>query len=127
MKRLTREWIDKAEADYAIALLARRSRKRYSRDIVCFHLQQCVEKYLKGRLVEAEIAPPRTHNVLHLLDLILPIEPMWIALRPAMATITAYSVEYRYPGRTATTAQTRTLLNKTVYIRELIRSSMGLM
>jgi hypothetical protein len=27
MKPMTREWVDKAEADYAVALLARRSRK----------------------------------------------------------------------------------------------------
>jgi hypothetical protein len=39
MKPITREWVDKAEADYAVALLARRSRKKFSRDIVCFHLQ----------------------------------------------------------------------------------------
>ena len=126
MKRMTREWIDKAEADYAIALLARRSRKKYSRDIVCFHLQQCIEKYLKGRLLEAGIPTPRTHYVLHLLDLILPIEPMWTALRPAMARITAYGVEYRYPGRTATSAETTSLLKTTAYVRELIRSSLGL-
>jgi len=43
MKAAAREWVDKAEADYAAALLVRRSRKKHSRDIVCFHLQQCVE------------------------------------------------------------------------------------
>jgi phosphinothricin acetyltransferase len=35
MKAATREWADKAEADYAAALLMRRSRKKFSRDIVC--------------------------------------------------------------------------------------------
>ncbi len=39
MKAVAREWVDKAEADYAVALLLRRSRKKHSRDIVCFHLQ----------------------------------------------------------------------------------------
>jgi HEPN domain-containing protein len=62
MKAATREWVDKAEADHAVALLLRRSRKKYSRDIVCFHLQQCVEKYLKARLEEAAIAYPKTHD-----------------------------------------------------------------
>jgi len=39
MKLATREWVDKAEADFAAALLLRRSRKKHSRDIVCFHFQ----------------------------------------------------------------------------------------
>jgi hypothetical protein len=39
MKPTTREWLEKAEADFAAALLLRRSRKKHSRDIVCFHLQ----------------------------------------------------------------------------------------
>jgi len=41
MKAATREWVDRAEADYAAALLLRPSRKKHSRDILCFHLQQC--------------------------------------------------------------------------------------
>ncbi len=44
MKAKAHEWVDKAEADFAAAVLLRRSRKKHSRDIVCFHLQQCVEK-----------------------------------------------------------------------------------
>jgi HEPN domain-containing protein len=67
MKPSTRQWVDKAEADYAAALLLRKSRKKHSRDIVCFHLQQCVEKYPKGRLEEAGIAEllPRPARELH--------------------------------------------------------------
>jgi hypothetical protein len=34
MKAVTREWVDKAEADYSAALLLRGSRKRHTRDIV---------------------------------------------------------------------------------------------
>src|SRR5205814_6425866 len=101
MKAMAREWVDKAEADYAAALLLRRSRKKHSRDIVCFHLQQCVEKYLKARLEEAGTAYPKTHDLERLLDLAVAVEPTWAVYRPAMATITDYAVEVRYPGRTA--------------------------
>jgi HEPN domain-containing protein len=100
MKPATREWIDKAEAHYAAALLLRRSRKKHTRDIVCFHLQQCVEKYLKARLNEAGITFPKTHDLERLLDLVVVVEPLWASLRPLMATITDYAVEARYPGRT---------------------------
>jgi len=93
MKTLTREWVDKAEADYAAALVLRRSRKKHSRDIVCFHLQQCVEKYLKARLEDAGMAFPFTHDLERLLDLVVTIEPLWAALRPGLAALTNYAVE----------------------------------
>jgi HEPN domain-containing protein len=50
MKPLTREWIDKAEGDFATARREIRIRKAPNYDAVCFHAQQCVEKYLKARL-----------------------------------------------------------------------------
>jgi hypothetical protein len=34
MKAAARQWVDKAEADYAAAMLLRRSRKKGTRDIV---------------------------------------------------------------------------------------------
>jgi HEPN domain-containing protein len=126
MKPATREWVDKAEADYSAALILRRSRKKYSRDIVCFHLQQCVEKHLKARLVEAGIGFPKTHDLEPLLDLALTVEPRWVSLRPSMATITDYAVEVRYPGRSTSPAEATALLRSVKRIRSLIRSSLGL-
>src|SRR5438105_14978913 len=110
MKPTTREWVDRAEADYAAALLLRRSRKKHSRDLVCFHLQQCVEKYLKARLVEGGVKFPRTHDLERLLDVAVKLEPLWLSLRPAMPSITDYAVESRYPGRRIDPAEARTLL-----------------
>ena len=126
MKPVTREWVDKAEADYAAALLLRKSRKKHSRDIVCFHLQQCVEKYLKARMEEAGVSIHKTHDLEKLLDALLPIEPLWTTLRPALAAITDYAVEVRYPGRMVTPAEARTLLRDATHIRLLARRSLGL-
>ena len=126
MKATTREWVDRAEADYAAALLLRRSRKKHSRDIVCFHLQQCVEKYLKARLDEGGMGFPKTHDLERLLDLAVKLEPLWSSLRPMMATITDYAVESRYPGRTTSPAEARALLRATARIREIIRERLGL-
>src|SRR5580698_2170676 len=125
MKATTREWVDKAEADYTAALLLRRSRKKHSRDIVCFHLQQCVEKYLKARLIEAAIPFPKIHDLERLLDLVITIEPLWATLRPSVAIITDYAVEVRYPGRTTNSVEAQTLLRATKYIRSLIRVALG--
>jgi len=125
MKAATREWVDKAEADFAAALLLRRSRKKHSRDIVCFHLQQCVEKYLKARLEEAGIPFPRIHDLERLLALAVTVEPLWASLRPSMATLSDYAVEVRYPGRTASPVEARSLLRATTRIREIIRLSLA--
>ncbi len=55
MKLLTREWIDKSEGDFATASREIRVRKSPNYDAVCFHAQQCAEKYLKALLQESEI------------------------------------------------------------------------
>ena len=80
MKPLTREWIDKAEGDWDSAGLLSRARKRPNYDSACFHAQQCCEKYLKARLVEAGIYFSKTHNLIALLSLVVAIEPSWSAL-----------------------------------------------
>lgn len=55
MKPLTREWIEKAEGDFATASREIRVRKVPNYDAVCFHAQQCAEKYLKALLQEADV------------------------------------------------------------------------
>lgn len=126
MKATVEEWVAKAEADYAAALLLHRSRKKHSRDIVCFPLQQCLEKYLKARLEEAGIVFPRTHDLEHLLVMALPVEPMWSTLQPTMAGIADFAVEIRYPGRAATAAEARRLVKTVTEVRGMIRDRLGL-
>jgi HEPN domain-containing protein len=50
MKTSTREWTTKAEEDFDTAVTLARPRKRPLWAPLCFHAQQCVEKYLKARL-----------------------------------------------------------------------------
>jgi HEPN domain-containing protein len=60
MKPTTREWVKKAENDFKVASLILRRRKDVVPDAACFFCQQCIEKYLKARLLEAGITFPRT-------------------------------------------------------------------
>jgi HEPN domain-containing protein len=76
MKTKTREWVQKAENDFTVATQILRRRKDIVPDAASFFCQQCVEKYLKARLVESGIAFPRTHDLLVLLNICLPIEPL---------------------------------------------------
>lgn len=54
MKQLTFEWVEKAEQDWGSLHREIRARKNPNYDAACFFAQQCVEKYIKARLVEAE-------------------------------------------------------------------------
>jgi len=67
MKPLTREWVEKAEGDFATARRELRARKDPNYDAACFHAQQCVEKYLKACLQEEDLSFGRIHNLSALL------------------------------------------------------------
>ncbi|MBC7218326.1 MAG: HEPN domain-containing protein [Candidatus Caldatribacterium sp.] len=63
MKRETREWLSIAEEELQSGeCLFERGFYR----MAYYHAQQAVEKVLKALLVEKEIPPPRTHNILDL-------------------------------------------------------------
>jgi HEPN domain-containing protein len=95
-------------------------------DAVCFHSQQCAEKYLKACLQEENIAFNRIHDLSRLLDLLLPIEPGWETLRPTMEVLTAYAVEFRYPGISANKELAAQSFQDCVAIRQIIRQYFSL-
>ena len=65
-------------------------------DTVCFHAQQCAEKYLKGWLVYHDVDFPRTHDLVVLLRL-----ADGAGLRRAslgnVQPLNRYTIEARYP------------------------------
>lgn len=126
MKPLTREWVEKAEGDFTTARRELRARKAPNYDAACFHAQQCAEKYLKARLQEEDISFGRTHNLSALLDLLLPIEPLWEDLRPFLRALTVFAVGVRYPGESADKAEAREALTSCRAVRRQVRLSLGL-
>jgi HEPN domain-containing protein len=127
MKPITREWIDKAEGDWATASREIRTRKRPNYDAVCFHAQQCAEKYLKAWLQEANITFGKSHDLLKLLASIVQAEASWSVLKPDLNALTDFAVEYRYPGSSATKAEARDALTHCRNVRRVIRRSFGLL
>jgi HEPN domain-containing protein len=101
MKPITAEWISKAEADFATAQRESRVRKNPNYDGICFHYQQCAEKYLKARLCEAEISFSKIHDLVALLEKVLTIEPNWEIFRKDLAYLSDFAVAFRYPGESA--------------------------
>lgn len=126
MKPLTREWVQKAEADHATAQREYRVRRNPNFDAVCFHAQQCVEKYLKARLQEMDRPFPKTHDLRVLLNMLLTAQPMLEALRPRLTVLNQYAVEFRYPGESATRQHARETLSHCRVTREIMRQALGL-
>lgn len=125
MTPLALEWVSKAEEDFEVARwLAQAPTSTFN--AIGFHCQQCVEKYLKARLVEANIAFPKTHDLAVLLALSVPVEPSWSSLQTEIHSLTPFSVESRYPGVSATAQDARDALQACTRARQAMRASMGL-
>ena len=101
MKQIALEWVKKAEGDYKIALREMRTKSPVY-DAVCFHAQQCLEKYFKALLTDKEIAFPRTHDLAVLLKLAAGVAPGLEGYSEELSELTAFAVAFRYPGEEAT-------------------------
>jgi HEPN domain-containing protein len=126
MKPATLEWVRCGEEDFDVALALLRRRTRTAANTIAFHCQQCVEKYLKGRLEEAGLGAPRTHDLVVLLQLLLPVEPLWASFAPSLRRLNDYAVKFRYPGHIATRTDARQALKACRSLRADIRLSLGL-
>jgi HEPN domain-containing protein len=126
MTPAAREWVRCAEEDYDVAVTLLRRRTRTAANSIGFHCQQCVEKYLKARLEEARAGVPRTHDLIALLQLLLPMEPLWASFAPALRRLNDYAVKFRYPGHIATRADARQALQACRSLRADLRLSLGL-
>jgi HEPN domain-containing protein len=127
MKADTVEWVRCAEEDFEVASTQfRRRTKRPTTNAICFHCQQCVQKYLKARLAEAGLDAPRVHDLVLLLQHLLPVEPLWASFAPALRGLNDYAVKFSYPGHAATRADAREALKACRSIRAEVRLSLGL-
>lgn len=126
MKPLTAEWAEKAEGDFGTASREAVASPKPNYDNAVFHAQQCVEKYLKARLIESAIPFRRTHDLEALLALVLPMEPAWKALQPTLNALTSLGIDVRYPGASASAADASWALQTASQVRQKVRASMGL-
>ena len=126
MKPETREWVQFAEDDFQAACDLMRRKKHPLFNNVGFNCQQCVEKYLKARAVEAGQPVIKTHDLVTLIKKVLPVEPLWSAFLTTAQHLTSYAVAFRYPGHVATRQDARKALADCRAIRKEVRASLGL-
>ena len=96
MKRQTEDWVLYADRDlYAAEIMFKDDYPLTN--IVVFHCQQAIEKYLKAFLIEKDIPFTKTHDLVKLNGMIKKIKDLNID-RNKLALINDVYSESRYPG-----------------------------
>jgi len=101
MNGTVEEWVEKAEADLATARRESAAQDAPNHDAVCFHAQQCVEKLMKALLIHLDEVPPRSHDLVHLGELLGKRCRDWTWPLDQLRLVSRSAVAYRYPGESA--------------------------
>jgi HEPN domain-containing protein len=105
MNATVREWIAKAEGDYATAKRELNPAGMPNLDAVCFHAEQCIEKLMKAFLIQRGVTPPRSHDLVTLDRLIASTGVAWSWPVEELRLLTRAAVDFRYPGESADQAE----------------------
>ena len=125
MKRLTKEWVRKAEGDYRLAAKLLCGAERFH-DAICFHCQQSAEKYLKGLLEELGLPVPKTHDLERLRTLLLSHHPALRSFGRGMKFLRQFGVDTRYPGDWATKRDAAASFRWADRVRTAARTLLGI-
>ena len=101
MNGTVREWMDKAEGDYRTARREFQTADEPNYDAVCFHAQQCVEKWMKAVLIHNSVDPPRIHNLERLYESLQSVCPNVTLDIEELRDLTGVGMAVRYPGEAA--------------------------
>lgn len=121
MKKTTAEWIAKAEIDFAICKRESVLKPVFPGE-VCFHAQQCIEKYLKAIMSETGGAIKKTHDLLHLVQQCLHKLSDLAKFVVEFKEISVFAVESRYPGLEATMSEAKKSLKVAEAVRKIVRN-----
>jgi len=99
MTEKAKQWIIKGDHDLGTAKVTYLHIPEYL-DTVTFHCQQAVEKYLKSYLIFKSIPFRFVHDLIYLLELIVPIDPDFEKYFDTISELQSFAVEVRYPNET---------------------------
>ncbi|MBU0713846.1 MAG: HEPN domain-containing protein [Verrucomicrobia bacterium] len=120
---ILRSWVGKADDDFKMANHAFTMGADCPFTSLCFHVQQCVEKYIKTLLALHEVDFPMTYDIGRLIQL-LPVDirlPLDVSTQELLAN---YAVAARYPGddEPISMAEARRALSVMRKVRKVVRS-----
>lgn len=120
------DWVQKAESDFIAAAALNRRRKTPVPDVVCYHCQQCAEKYLKAYLLAQGAIIPHIHDLEELLTRCTLYDASLARQMPLALALNPYGILIRYPGLTATVTEAKETLTKLRRLRTVLRRNLGL-
>jgi HEPN domain-containing protein len=91
--KITKQWFVYAARDLKAAKIMLGHGVQFKNEIA-FHVQQCIEKALKGYLVFHDLRPPKTHKLEVLAELLKPIDSALVPLFRGIRRISKYAVVY---------------------------------
>ncbi len=120
--KVTREWVAKAESDLKTAVYTLKVKDESTADTICYHAQQCAEKYFKAALTNMGRDFPRTHDIGELVALV-PVKQRPKLSPEEQRLLTDYAVTMRYPGdyEPVTLSEARIALRLARRVRTVIR------
>lgn len=121
-----RGWIARGEDDLLVARHTLTIPEACPYQLVAFHAQQCVEKYLKAFLVLRGVDFPYTHNIAHLLEL-CGNESNWASRLTDAEELTPFAITARYPGDSdgVDAGEARRAIVIAESVRETVRAAIG--
>lgn len=125
MKKITEEWIEKAEKDYLVAMRELKAEPLVA-EAICFHAQQCVEKYMKAILQENEVEFEKIHDLDVLLEQCKSFIPELKTYKNELTDLSTYAVDIRYPGIDVSKEEAEECVESMQKTRKIIRNYFGL-
>ncbi|MBI4630709.1 MAG: HEPN domain-containing protein [Chloroflexi bacterium] len=126
MNELVTEWIKKAESDYLVAQHELSLAEPRTLEAVCFHAQQCVEKYAKAFLTEHDVEFEYTHNMLYLHRKCVEVDAEFKKYEKEFDILDDYAVDIRYPGISVRAEDAKEAFEIAKRLRAFIRSKLNL-
>ena len=126
MKAITAKWIEKAENDYHVAHHSFQGGPLPA-DVICFHVQQCIEKYAKAFLQEHGI--PVEYADSKMASLLLEcasVDPGFESCANDFEQLDQFGIETLYPGRWASQQDVHEASAILERVRPFIRSKLSL-
>ena len=119
------DWRILAERDISVAEHLALTMRPVPTEIIAFHCQQAVEKYLKGALVILGEEPPYIHDLPELCKLAEKHRPSFTSISSLCSIITHFSVQSRYDqGLSLSEEDMRLVLAHTKTIKEYLQKEM---
>lgn len=110
----------KAEKDYLVVKNEINSDKPVY-DAICFHAQQCIEKYLKALINEYGLVIPKIHDLDTLLNICKPVALELEIYKKEINDLSTFSIAFRYPGEDASKGDSEYSVNIMYRLRRIIR------